>query len=215
MSKLKHETREEWFNQAVKQLRGLFKKHSGDYPKDTKVSCGFPSRGGLGKKTRTLGQCWRPNCSKKGYTEIFISPCVDDPVLSLGILVHELCHAATPGEGHKGEFRRLALDVGLVGKMKHAMPGDELNKYLVCLAETLGEYPHSTLDAVEMDKQTKKQTNRHFKCECKDCGYACRITKKWIMYGYPICPVCSVQMEGEVKSDKDLDDDEKELEGEE
>lgn len=40
----------------------------------------------------------------------------------------------------------------------------------------------------EVEKPKKKQTTRHIKCVCPECGYVARITRKWINAGCPACP---------------------------
>jgi hypothetical protein len=43
-----------------------------------------------------------------------------------------------------------------------------------------------TLDITKL--KTKKQSTRMVKCECPDCGYIVRTTRKWLEEGAPICP---------------------------
>lgn len=175
-------TREQWLLKATDALRcGLFKQHGATIP-EVKVSVGFP--GGGAARTR-IGEYWHSSACNDNVAQIFISPVLECPIRALDVLVHELVHACTPGAGHKGAFKRLALAVGLTGKMKSTVAGPELEKCLNALATELGPYPHAGINLSER----KKQSTRLGKVECADCGYTARVTAKWIeSSGAPICP---------------------------
>ena len=67
--------REAWLNQAVIELKPLFKQKGYEMPV-LRVSCGFASTGSL----RHIGQCFPTTLSETGENEIFISPVLDQPV---------------------------------------------------------------------------------------------------------------------------------------
>jgi hypothetical protein len=72
-------------------------------------------------------ECWSNLASADNTTEIFICPSQSEPVAVLAILLHELVHAAVGLEcGHKGAFKRVALALGLEGKMTATYPGVKL-----------------------------------------------------------------------------------------
>src|SRR5690606_2406274 len=98
------------------------------------------------------------------------SPLTDDPHFALGILLHELIHAATPGEGHKGAFKQIARDLGMEGKMTECLPGPALAEQVKALAAEIGPFPHRALTAEDLAKQPKQST-RMIKLECPGCGY--------------------------------------------
>jgi hypothetical protein len=178
-------TREEWLNQMTQQIAPLFQAQGCPLPAKVRISCGWPSRMALGK-LRAIGQCWAPEASQDQTTEIFISPCIDDLVLVLGTLVHELVHAAVGLQaGHGPLFRKLAVSLGLVGKMTSTEAGPELAATLRQLAVQVGAYPHATLDSNK--SPVKKQSTRLIKLACPKCGYTVRTTQKWIEQGLPIC----------------------------
>jgi hypothetical protein len=182
-----YETREGWLNAAVNNLRPHYAEAAFPLPDKIRAAIGFPSTGRKGKR---IAECWDPSASGDGYVEIFIIASYQDPVEILGFLCHELAHAAAPkGAGHGPEFKKVALAVGLEGKMRQALPGLELKAQLFELAAKLGPIPHSILDinGGASDKP-KKQTTRLVKCECPDCGYIVRTTQKWIdEKGAPWC----------------------------
>lgn len=97
----------------------------------------------------------------------------------LATLLHEIIHAICgPEVGHKGAFKRIALAVGLEGKMTAAVAGAELTKRLNALAKTLGAYPHKALSGRSVKK---KQSTRMIKVIAESCcEYVCRVTRKWI-----------------------------------
>ena len=184
-------TREEWLNAAMILLHDLFGKANLDLPAKIKVSCGWPYNK-AGAKGRIIGQCFKDICSAGGFNEIFISPVLQDPIKVLEVLVHEMCHAAENCKSkHGAGFKKIALAVGLTGKMTATEAGPELLKTLEDMVETLGVYPHSTLN---VSKQQKKQTTRLLKVYCPDCGYTVRITRAWINQAVPDCPLCGKEM---------------------
>jgi hypothetical protein len=108
------------------------------------------------------------------------------------VLAHELCHAADNcRNGHKAAFRKIALRIGLQGKMTATEAGPELAERLNALCKEIGPYPHASLDR---SKQPKQGT-RMLKLECPECGYTARTTAKWLATGVPTCP-CGTEMEG-------------------
>ena len=172
-------------------------------PENTKVSCGFP--GGGSARTR-IGECWSPTASAGEVNEIFISPVLSDANDVLAVLVHEAVHAAVGVAcGHKGEFRRVAIASGLVGKMTATTAGPELTALMGLWVDNgLGAYPHSALNLSDR----KKQTTRLIKCECGTCGYVVRTTAKWIdALGAPMCP-CNGQRMNTAGSDESESDGE-------
>lgn len=179
-------TREEWLLKAVDELRsGLFQRNNATVPL-VRVSVGFP--GGSSRHT-AIGQYWHSRAVQDRIPQIFVSPILEDPQKVLDVLVHELIHAVHPNAGHRGDFKRLALKVGLTGRMTHTTSGPELKQYLRQLAQFLGKYPNSKINL----SGRKKQPTRLCKVECDSCGYVCRITAKWIIeVGTPICP-CSME----------------------
>lgn len=185
-------TRDEWLAAAVADLRSDFKKAGAPLPKQVRVSVGFPSQGARPSAKQRIGECWDGNGIGDKITQIYISPVLDDPATALGILVHELVHAAVGNAcGHKGPFRKVALKVGLEGKMTSTSEGPELTARLKALARKIGKFPHSKLNL----QGRKKQTTRMLKSECVGCEFIVRLSQKMIdLHGHPICPSCEGRM---------------------
>jgi hypothetical protein len=185
--------RETWLQTAIIQhIVPMFTALGFDVP-DVRVSCGFPSRSATSAKKRRIGECWTPEAADDKRAQIFITPLLDDHLTVLATLVHEVVHAVDRNEnGHGAPFKHIATKVGLVGKMTATTAGPELEKNIAKWVKSLGEYPHAKLSAMTRSKQT----TRMIKCECEDCGYTVRSTKKWIDdMGAPLCPCNSNPME--------------------
>ena len=114
------QVREIWLQNAVEKLSPFFKQKGYQMPK-VHVSCGFPS---TGNKSKHIGQCWGRSSTSDGVNQVFISPVLDDPFQVLDTLMHELVHVIDDCIHHHGpEFKKIATDVGLQGKMREAGAG--------------------------------------------------------------------------------------------
>lgn len=191
-------TREEWLMDAVEFFRPWFEKHDTKVPEKVRISVGYAKR----QSKNAIGVCYHSVVAEDKVNQIFISPEIKEPVKVLGVVLHELIHASDDGaSGHKGEFRRLALAMGLEGKMTATVPGEDLALELDSLAVQLGEYPHGVLTPSQGGPgggAIGKQTTRMLKLSASCCGYVARTTKKWLQVGVPSCP-CGNPMELEMK----------------
>ena len=186
--------RESFINALATGMLPLFHSNGATYPARVRYTCGWPSKG-AGSRRKALGQCFDPSASKDNHFEISISPAVDDPMDVAHVLAHELCHACVGLDaGHKGAFRKLALAIGLEGKMTATTPSESFKQFAQPILDRLGPYPHAELDY----SSVKKQTTRMIKVECWYCrdasehgkGYTVRVSAKWLEAGGPpICPI--------------------------
>ena len=191
--KLKFETREQY----LKGMYALLEKHvftpnDIKMPKKVRMATGFPSKQAFSTVKRRIGECWDPIVSADGSIEIFISPVLDKPIDVADVLVHEMVHAAAGVEfGHKGPFKKMAIKIGLEGKMTETNAGDDLKKILNKIIQELGgKYPHSAMNYSKIKKPAKKFLK---KFGCTECGWIGRVTQKWIDYGLPTC-TCGGEM---------------------
>jgi hypothetical protein len=194
-------TREEWLQQLVEALHPLFDDVGEQIPSNVRIACGWPSRGGTARVKRVVGQCWPELSSADGSMEIFISPWLADPVDVAGVVVHELVHAVLRCEyGHRGPFKRIAVGLGLEGKMPATTVGPQLSGRLSDAILEIGPYPHAQLETQMHTVQRiplipgegmKKQSTRLMRLECpnQDCKFVIWTTRKWI-YRYPVLPIC-------------------------
>jgi hypothetical protein len=187
-------TRELWLEKATEKLRTDFFAPIGEIVPPVRVSIGFP---GGGSPRKTVGEYWKSVAVKDGVPQVFISPVKDCPIEILDILVHELVHAIVPDAGHKAPFKRIALAVGLTGKMRSTVAGPKLKARLNELARELGPIPQS---AIILGEGRKKQSTRMIKVECSDCGYVARTTRQWLeTIGAPLCACNNEQMKPKEK----------------
>jgi len=211
---MSYKTREEWLSAAIEKLTPMFTNNGYEVPK-LRVSGGWPSSGGTAKKRRTLGQAWPPNAAADGIAQIFISPFLEHPIHcdesskdAMGVLptlLHEICHPVVGNkEKHNKVFKKCATAVGLDGKMTATHAGDVAVVALEQIAADLGPYPNSRLDLTK--SPVKKQSTRMVKCQCANCGYILRTTKKWIDIGIPNCPAGHGVMEVELPVEQDEDE---------
>ena len=191
-----HNSRESYLRAATNELRPYFAKHGLILPEKIRFAIAFTSHG---KKGKVAGECWHAGASDDGHHEIIIRADFADPAEVLGILAHELVHAALPPDVKHGKaFREAALRIGLEGPMRHAMPGAVLKERLNELASSLGPFPHArlnfdrvTLAGEVVADRPKKQGTRMLKAEClgAGCGYTVRVAARWIKdCGPPHCP---------------------------
>lgn len=206
-TKSKYQTREQWLAAAIALMEPLFKKAGYELPK-VRVSCGFPSVRAMSRSKYRAGECWSGKSAEDGKCQIFISPRERKPETKdgvLSILVHEAVHAAVGLEAKHGKvFRKCALAVGLEGKMTSTISSDNLVVTFREWVKKLGDYPHAALKPGA--RAEKKQTTRMVKCECKECGYSVRTSRKWLeQAGAPECPCNHEPMTFEIP--KELKDD--------
>lgn len=172
----KHRLREVWLDHAVRYVRKHFDAAGYTVPDHVRVGVGWPSRGGLAKRKRTVGQAWSNQCSDDGTHEIILSIYLDDPIKVLGVLIHEAIHVTIGvDKGHGKPFVECMKLVGLTGKPTSTGESEELVETLKTWVEKLGPYPHAKLDGAEQ----KKQSTRLLKLECR-CGCKVRVTQKWV-----------------------------------
>lgn len=189
MTPNKFATREEWLNFVMDEVRPEFKALGATIPVKVRLSVGFCSTGDRGKR---IGECWSPIASSDKHAEIFIKPDQDDAMRVAGILVHELVHAAVGNEhGHKAPFKRVAVALGLEGKMTATTEGPKFKTIIAPILKKAGPLPHKRLNAMRSPR--KKQTTRLLKVEC-GCGYNVRMSAKWFVTAAPLCGICQTRM---------------------
>ena len=190
-----HDERALWLRAAADTLREDFE--ASGLPLPANIRFGFSTKG---KGTQKTGECWHSPASADGAYEVFIRADQGKPLDILGILVRELVHAALPVEdSHGKKFKAAATRIGLVGKMRAAVPGRLLEGRLQHLLDDLGPLPHAALDITwsAFDKP-KRQVGRMLKATCagrsdergefRECGYTVRLASKWAKAYGAHCP---------------------------
>lgn len=197
------ETREAWLMTAIESFRPLFEEKTGQtLPELIRVSTGWTKRARKG----SIGWTWISDAAEDKVSNVFISPEIADSVEVLGVLLHELIHVADDCEhGHTGAFKTMWQALGFTGKATCSTPGEELKDHLEAMVIIMGDYPHAKmLTGADGGKTSgpKKQTARMIKCQCSECGYTARTTKKWLEIGPPSCPLHGA-MVPEIPADDD------------
>ena len=113
------------------------------------------------------------------------------PAQIAAILAHELVHAAVGiPAGHGKAFKRIAVGLGLVGRMTATTPGDAFLAAVAPILVAAGPLPHARLNTGSETTRPRKQATRLLKCECGTCGYTVRTARKWLeTAGAPLCPI--------------------------
>lgn len=191
-------TREQWLARVALGMRAKFKEVGAPLPKKLRVTMS------LTKRNKAVGTCFDPRASADGTTEIIIRLDQYEPVEVAAILCHELIHAAVGCEaGHGAAFKRVALALGLEGKMTATTPGEEFKQWSAGILSTVGKFPHAALNFDGIRSGPKKQTTRLLKVECEECGYVARVARSWLEeMGAPLCPCSSTPMSADVPEEE-------------
>jgi hypothetical protein len=204
----KYETREQWLIAAIEALRPIFNAAGFNFAAKIYVSIGFPSTGrarrisddtGLAGLKGRIAEYHGPSAAnKRKHGQIFCTPQLPSPVIFLGVLAHELCHAVAGVDAKHGkEFEAVARAIGLEGKMQSALPGLALNTRLQAIADDLGELDH---EQIVVDITTPKQSTRLHRVEstCLDDPetgkrYNANMSQSWLdAAGAPIYPTALI-----------------------
>lgn len=134
--------RETWLNEMASMMAPRFTELGFPIPK-FRVAVGWT---GHGKVSNIGGQCWHSSQSSDGVFEVIIAPILDDSMEVAAVLAHELIHAAVGFDcGHKGDFKRIAIVLGLKGPMTATTPGPAFIEYATPFLEKLGKLPHAKI----------------------------------------------------------------------
>lgn len=194
MSDNTYTSREAWLTAAALGLRPLFERVGHPLIVPVRLSVGFPSKGALSMKRRTVGECWTVEASSDGHAEIMVSPLIDDSLDVIGTVAHELGHAVLGQKvGHKRPFANLMDELGMEGKATATVPGPRFRAETSDLLDRLGPFPHGRLIPLLKEKKEKIVVHR---CVCPKCGYVARVIRRWLeTAGPPLCPVDRVLLE--------------------
>ncbi len=193
----KHITREDWLKAAVKLLTPKLEANGGVMPDKLHVLTSWP----VSNAKKAVGMCFAKTWTKDESTYICISPVLGEEDLPelLGTLLHELVHAVVGVEhNHNKHFKKMALKVGLTGKMRSTENTPELVVELGRMMMELGSYPHSTIMPPK-PKQKKKGKKQILKFSCPDHPtYSCWLTPAQAReVGPPISPLSGKKMVGD------------------
>ena len=203
-------TREEWFGKVVDECRETFLQAGIPIPRNTRISCGFPSTGKNGKR---LGECWKSSASGDDHYEIFVNPrlstakgegswitkgatqYLEGDLVVFGLVVHELIHASLWDAGHEKHghgklFKQACQDVGLKVLARNGattMTEDGV-KWGEVILKQVGGYPMAPIQTgVEVKKG--QTTRMVLLLDPANSDYKLRMTREPItQYGLPKAP---------------------------
>ena len=169
-----HTKRESWLMAAVELSRPMFEQAGSPLPATVRAAVG------LTKGKKSIGECWSDKASDDGVREIWIKPYTREPLEILGVLVHELCHAALPHEvTHTKPFVTLARKMHLEGKPTATVIGEAFRGVWEPLLAQLGPYPGGVLNAAGgAGKEKKSAKPSHIKIACDCCELSFWMTPK-------------------------------------
>lgn len=153
--------RESWLVKAIDvYFRPLFAQLGYKIPDVVHVSVGWGAGRAGRESTDIAGQCWSGLASPKDNApHIFICPMLADPIEVLATLAHELVHATLdPVMDHGKDFRTLAVQIGLAGKMTATTADVVTAAQYVLLTEPtgdLGPYPHSAIELLSLPVRSR------------------------------------------------------------
>lgn len=199
----KYETREAWMLAAVDAMRPWYVEIDSEVP-PVRISVGWPGgRSAKGKGVR--GQCWASHTVADRIPAIFVGPDQSDPLTIIGIILHEMNHAADDGlSGHRGAFAKNAKALGFLPPWTSSEgKTPELVERLTALLKDLGAFPHGAITDRSHGitglgaGRPAVQTTRMLKVWCDEDGYTLRATAKWLNVATPLCPICEKVMQTE------------------
>ena len=180
------ENREAWLTEAGRMIYPVIDAVAQSFAKDYRpvpfedfaFSCSITS-GGSTQMRKVAGEIAYAEGTGNGKHEIRIAPSQDDSVQVVGVVIHEMIHAFAIGDGHRGDFARIARFIGLKGKMtatyveKDDQKGDRLRCVVNSILTTIGEYPHQKVRA-PVPRGKRGIGSRMLKIVCTDCDLVMR-----------------------------------------
>lgn len=175
---LKYQTREDWLNAFIDKARPVFAAANAPLPINLRVAIGFTSKG---FKSQRIGECWSSDASEDGHYEVFIKPTLNNASRICDVLTHELIHAAVGiPAGHGPAYKRVALALGLKGKMTATYAGEDWYRWALPIITELGPLPYAAITDDGISSGRKKQTSYLLKAMCTMCDFTARVTAKHV-----------------------------------
>lgn len=137
--------REQWLTESVVALKAaFFEPRTLSFENEIRISTGW-CRG----SKKAIGQCWSAEVSAGKFSEIFISPELENSVEVLATVLHEMIHAHLGlDKKHGKEFKSLVKEFGLSGKVTSTFAAESspLFEQLFEIGRKIGQFPHSKLN---------------------------------------------------------------------
>ena len=138
-------TRTEWLGKAGEILANIMAEKTGLTPKYTKIACGLDGLSAAFCEAMLLQCLFDPPAGAQAPStgEIAITPEINNGVMALGVLCHELAHAALPPEdmAHGADFMACCHAMGMEGAPNNIQSGPEFEVIARQIIGQIGEYP--------------------------------------------------------------------------
>lgn len=174
------DTRESWLYEASKICVAAIKHAASELEiKLEEPENGYDIAMAPIPKGRCIGLCY----GGKGRGEkarIVIDVSLECPTRVIHVLLHELVHAYTPGDGHRGRFPKIMKFLDSDGKMTSTVEGDKQAEWIAeRVLPLLPEWStvHSSWTGKTRGKRGKG--SRLLKVTCTDCDIVMRASAKW------------------------------------
>ena len=156
----------QWLQDSLPELqKSIFGPAKLTIPKKLRLNVGMMP-GKTGQNNRTLGVCYKAHVNN-GVNLITLNIATTDRENSeriLDILCHEIIHAIDNNEnGHGPVFKKMALAIGLEGKMTATTATKKLTKKLAKVVKKIGEFPEQAINLHGL----RQDTNRNIKLQCQ------------------------------------------------
>lgn len=164
------------------------------------------------KRGFTCHDAWTENEESAAVVQVCLNA-EEDVVQIASTTIHELGHAlAEHGAGHGPKWKEACKRLGLMHGRQAGTDYHEPDMFDPEVLELIREIPHPTdgrpvtgitargkcgqgNGARGGKSRGKGSGSRLKKLECQACGYAARVTQKWIDVGLPTCPCGTKMME--------------------
>ena len=141
---------------------------------------------------RCVGLC-RHSHGHENKARLQICPSLECPIQVSHVLLHEMVHAYTEGDGHRGRFREIMKFLDSDGPMTATTAGESQADWLTIILQYFPEWSEVHKAFLVTPRGKRGKGSRMIKCgPCPYCECVFRLSKKWLdMCDWsPACPVC-------------------------
>jgi hypothetical protein len=187
------DTREAWLHEASYLCVAAIKKTAADLNIElTEPKNGYDVSMAPITSRRCIGLCYGASDCRDEKARIVIDVSLECPVRVIHVLLHELVHAYTNGDGHRGRFPKIMKALGSEGKMTATVEGELQAEWISERVLTLLPEWSSVHSVWSFKRRGQRgKGSRLVKLQCMCCGCIFRMSNKWIEEAHALsCPCC-------------------------